>query len=200
MIKRFEDEFPETKEQTTEGPNVECKSMVLEPPSLNVESSEVPSVPDDSGILSEDDETNIKPRSQSNSILSHSSKALAEEEGRTLRTVHKIRRGLIKDEHYEVLGLLEALKDDQNHVRLLNEMLEDLNDEDLNKKAEEIGVVDTFKTEKHRVFKLLREENADHWDTFVESQEKAMKNAEIEAAAATKVGHTPVEENTVAED
>ena len=200
MIKRFEDEFPETKEQIRQGQNLECKSMEFEPPSLNAEPSEVPSVPDDSTILSEDDETNIKPPNQSNSILSHSSKALAEEEGRTLRTVHKIRRELIKNEHYEVLGLLESLEDDQNHVSLLNEMLEDLNDEDLNNKAKEIGVVDTFKTEKHRVCKLLREANADHWDTLVESREKAIRNAEVEAAVATKVGHTLVEENAVGED
>ncbi|KAJ2896783.1 putative cell wall biogenesis protein mhp1 protein [Zalerion maritima] len=198
MIKRFEDEFPDTKEYSM---HLKPATIMTEPSSTNMSPVEMAEPPllvrEESGILSEEDETDIKSRSRSNSILSNTSKALAEEEGRTLRTGHKFRRGFLKQEHYEVLGALEELKADPNHVYMLTEMLEELGDDYLKQRAAEIGVVETFKSEKERLFRRLRDIDPSHWDRFIESQEKAIRNVAPGGAAVAKVGDTVVEENAV---
>lgn len=202
IIKRFEDEFPDTKECAL----VTAGTASLPPPHLSVETSDVTasSLPDEGTVMSDDDETNIRSRSRSNSAISNTSKALAEEEGRVLRAGHKFRRGFIKDEHYKALGELEELKNSPKIIQMLREMLDELGDAYLSAKADEIGVVETFKAEKERVFKVLRDIDPSHWDRFIESQEKAVKNVApghgehaVDGRTLAKVGQTVVEEHAV---
>lgn len=93
-----------------------------------------------------------------------------------LRAGHRFRAGFIKPEHYLLLSGIEDVGNDPNHVRLLHEMLDELDDEELRRKAEEVGVVRVFKEEKDRVLARLKESDPEHWEKFAESQIIASKN------------------------
>lgn len=120
------------------------------------------------------------------------SRALAEEEGRVLRAGHKFRSGIFKPEHYHLLlSGIEDVGNDPNHVRVLHEMLDELDDEELRRKADEIGVVRVFKEDRDTVLEKLKESDPEHWERFAESQIMASKNrmnddGEGEGAAAGK--------------
>ena len=71
---------------------------------------------------------------------------------------------------------VQDVGNDPNHVRILHEMLEELDDEELKQKAEEIGIVRVFQEERARVLQKLRESDPEHWERFAESQIMATKN------------------------
>jgi len=130
-----------------------------------------------SDVEDEPEAFSIKPPlSRSNSIVSMSSRALAEEEGRVLRAGHKFRSAFFKPEHYLLLSGIDDVGNDPNHVRILHEMLDELGDEGLRRKAEEIGVVRVFKEERHTLLEKLKESDPEHWERFQESQIMATKN------------------------
>ncbi|KAI1381016.1 RNI-like protein [Hypoxylon crocopeplum] len=183
IIKRFEDEFPETRQTSSEGTASDRTSATAAELSASLSSLEV-----DTGLMSdaEDAETELrspKSRSRSNSIISHSSKALAEEEGRALRVGHRFRRNLIKQEHYDLLTTSEEIGNDPGHVQMISSMLDELMDgeEQIRKDIREKGPVRTFQEHREEIIKRLREEDPQYWASFVESQEKARANVQIEA-------------------
>ncbi len=104
------------------------------------------------------------------------SRALSAEEGRVLRAGHKFRSGIFKPEHYLLLSGIEDVGNDPNHVRILHEMLDELDDDALRQKAEEIGVVRVFQEDRGRVLEKLKESDPEHWERFAESQLMASKN------------------------
>jgi hypothetical protein len=104
------------------------------------------------------------------------SRALSEEEGRVLRAGHKFRSGIFKPEHYMLLSGLELVGNDPNHVRILSDMLDELGDRELSRRAEEVGAVQVFHEEKDRVLRMMREADPEHWERFAESQIMASKN------------------------
>lgn len=189
IIKRFEDEFPDTRVSVLADSGIDVESLE--------DAQKRKKIPDDSGDLAnsttsallnssdnedapQEEETAIKSPSlsRSNSILSLSSKALADEEGRVLRAGHKLRVGIVDSRPYAAL-LTSAVKmvgADPNHIRVLHELLEELNDEVLNREVREKGVVRVFKERKGEILARLREADPVSWDRFVESQEMARKN------------------------
>ena len=106
------------------------------------------------------------------------SRALSKEEGRVLRAGHKFRSGIFKpsSEHYMLLSGIEAVGNDPNHVRFLHEMLDELCDEDLRRRADEVGVVPVFQEEREHILARLKESDPEHWERFAESQIMASKN------------------------
>ncbi|KAI1455356.1 RNI-like protein [Annulohypoxylon moriforme] len=183
IIKRFEDEYPETRQNSTEIAIPD--RTIATAPEL---STSVSSLEADAGLMSdtEDLETEVRSpqsTSRSNSIISHTSKALVEEEGLALRVGHRFRRGLIKQEHYDLLTSSEEIGKDPNHVTIISSIINELmeGDDEVMKDVQEEGPLRAFQKHREQIVKKLREEDPQYWENFVEAQEKARANVQIEA-------------------
>ncbi|KAL2019734.1 hypothetical protein VTK56DRAFT_9271 [Thermocarpiscus australiensis] len=199
IIKRFEDEFPDTRVSIDSGVDVgihkaDSKPISTTPTTVDSDLANAAAVSDDNeDEAAADDDTRIKSPSLSRrtSQLSLSSKALADEEGRVLRAGHKLRAGIAdrRSEHYALLTSgVEMVGADPNHARLLHELLEELSDEALKREAAEKGVVRVFQEKKEDILSKLRSADPVYWDRFVESQEMARANAHASGKAAAAVG------------
>ncbi|OTA98613.1 hypothetical protein M426DRAFT_69440 [Hypoxylon sp. CI-4A] len=190
IIKRFEDEFPEIR-QTAPEP-IPVDQTIASAPELG---TSVSSLEADAALLSdtEDMETELrspKSRSRSNSIISHTSKALVEEEGLALRVGHQFRRGLIKQEYYDLLTGSGEIGKDPNHIKVVSDIINELmeGDEQVMRDVEEKGPIRTFQQHRAEIVKRLREEDPQYWENFVEAQEKARANVQIEAKNELRQG------------
>ncbi|KAK1589621.1 cell wall biogenesis protein Mhp1 [Colletotrichum navitas] len=190
IIKRFEDEFPDTRVSTDEASEITLPSQ-SDQLGTSLSSTEDPdqqSIPSDA-----EDETGISVRpglQRTNSVLSNTSKALAEEEGRIHRAGHKIRSGIIKPEYYGLLSGVLEVGLDPKHMAMLHQMIEEVDDPELTRKVEEKGIMRVFNEDRDQVREGLRALDPSHWDRFVESQEKARGN--VKAAK-------PADENAIEE-
>ncbi|EFQ28352.1 cell wall biogenesis protein Mhp1 [Colletotrichum graminicola M1.001] len=188
IIKRFEDEFPDTRVSTDEASETTLPSQ-SDQLGTSLSSTEDPdqqSIPSDA-----EDETGISVRpglQRTNSVLSNTSKALAEEEGRIHRAGHKIRSGIIKPEYYGLLSGVLEVGLDPKHMAMLHQMIEEVDDPELTRKVEEKGIMRVFNEDRDQVREGLRALDPSHWDRFVESQEKARGN--VKAAK-------PADENAI---
>lgn len=200
IIKRFEAEFPETRVSIDSGVSVpstpEKDSGVLasSPNSGPVEvEAEIEADGDAVVVCGSDgeDETDILPRlSRSNSVMSMSSKGLTNEEGRVLRAGHRFRSGWFK--HYNLLSGVDEISSDPAHNHVLYELVTDTNDPAINKKLAEKGIVRLFKEDREQLLKVLKEQDPEYWDRFIESQEKARANLKIELGEGGQVGGSPL--------
>ncbi|KAI1332840.1 RNI-like protein [Xylariaceae sp. FL0255] len=182
IIKRFEDEFPDTR-QTEEVPSGETTDRI--PLSAEKLGSSPGTHDIDNSALSdtEDFETTVRPSlSRSNSIISHTSKAFSEEEGRALRVGHRFRRSFMSAEQFNILNSDEEIGSDPRHILLVTSVMEDImeENEDIRKRVEEVGAVRAFEEDKDTVWRLLKDKDPDYWTTFLESQEKARANIKVE--------------------
>lgn len=174
IIKRFEDEFPDTREDS---PHPGSRRSSEPSSALSSSAPDIQPPTAGSDVEDEAEPFSIKPPlSRSNSIVSMTSRALSAEEGRVLRAGHKFRAGIFKPEHYLLLSGIEDVGNDPNHVRILHEMLDELDDDELRRKAEEVGVVRVFQEERDTVLEKLKESDPEHWERFAESQLMASKN------------------------
>ncbi|RYP60087.1 hypothetical protein DL771_010630 [Monosporascus sp. 5C6A] len=194
IIKRFENEFPETREP--DSPEVKLPDRTDPLKHHRTLSSDSA---DGDAVLSDAEETGTavrsSSRSRSNSIISHTSRALAEEEGRTLRVGHRFRRNFLRPEHYGLLTSTEEIKNDPAHTKLIASLLDELSEEDeeLSKKLQEQGAVKTFQEEREFIVKRLRDKDPQSWEAFIESQEKARANVKVGSpteASANDSGET----------
>ncbi|KAI8949109.1 RNI-like protein [Xylaria longipes] len=198
IINRFEDEFPDTRqsEESNEAPS--GPSSTAPAPNPSPEPHEV-----ESFALSdtEDIETELRPpiRSRSSSIISHTSRAFSEEEGRALRTGHKFRRSFMSQQQFNELNSDEEISNNPHHVKLVTGLMEDLMEdtEEIRKRVEEKGMVKAFEEDKNNIWKMLRDKDPQYWDVFLESQEKARANIKVEPNGA-KVD--PVQESAIVDD
>lgn len=210
IIKRFEDEFPDTRlsesiDSAIEIPDKEEdddeEDKATPPPDVeDPTKSAAAAMASGGGAASDEDESATAIRSpclsRSNSALSLNSKALADEEGRVLRAGHKFRAGVAspedlsgppRSEHYALLTSgVEMVGADPNHARLLHELLEEElgDDEALRAEVREKGVVAVFKERRREILNRLREADPAHWDRFVESQEMARANVKLKGEAS----------------
>ena len=201
MISRFEQEYPDTREDD---------SAIVLPSSLedyaidkhlsgSLSSSEAnlpvrpPSLSDGDDEADLDTEENperdvaIRPRplARTGSAISLNSKALANEEGRVLRAGHQFRSAIVKPEHYALLSSrIEMVGADPKHVRLLHELIDELGDENLQAQVREKGVVKVFEENKGTIMRKMKEADEGHWEVFVESQVMARKNVGLDEAEA----------------
>ncbi|KAL1899799.1 Microtubules assembly and stabilization protein [Sporothrix stenoceras] len=190
IIKRFEDEFPETRVSIDSGvslsqPTADAKNG-NRPHASSMDSgsadADVEGEGDTAAVFLSDgeDETDILPSrlSRSNSIMSLSSKGLTNEEGRMLRAGHRFRSGWFK--HYNLLSGVDEIGSDPQHNHVLYELINEINDANINKKLAEKGIVRLFKEDREEMLQILKEQDPEHWDRFIESQEKARANKMIE--------------------
>lgn len=176
IIKRFEDEFPETR--------VDAEATAVSAPAPEHAPSFSSNEMDTVAVSDNEDlETELKSpaRSRSNSIMSSTSKALVEEEGRALRVGHKFRRGFLRQANIDLLTCQEVANEPEQK-RMIEGLLDDLgpDGEDLRKKAAVEGPVKVFQQEREEIFRRLRDIDVDYWDRFIESQEKARANVQVQ--------------------
>jgi hypothetical protein len=199
IISRFEDEFPETRQQPV--PIMAPNYTPPAPPrrGASFSSAEVDPVFTDT----EDFETEVRSpsRSRSNSILSHTSKQLAEEEGRALRIGHKFRRGFLQTHYNLLIGAESEIGNDPDHKRQIEEMLEDLgaDAEDIRKKVEAKGAIATFQEERTEIIKRMRDRDPVQWDRFIEAQEKARANLQLGIKEDPQKTNTLADESAIAD-
>ncbi|KAH7149682.1 hypothetical protein B0J13DRAFT_621510 [Dactylonectria estremocensis] len=174
IIKRFEDEYPDTREPIHATPMPAVVQRAEELPAV------VPPVEDPSMTLSDNEdesELNVaKPLSRSNSMML--SKTLGEEEGRILRAGHRFRVGFFKQEQIEMLKGIDDIGSDPKHVHMLTELAEDIGGE-LLEKVKEKGPVRAFKEHRDIALRNMEESDPEHWDRFVEAQHKARANITV---------------------
>ncbi|KAH6652749.1 hypothetical protein BKA67DRAFT_519062 [Truncatella angustata] len=180
IIRRFEDEFPETRQSPV--PVMAPHYAVPAPPQRgnSFSSLEMDAVISDTEEALET-ELRSPARSRSNSIMSHTSKALAEEEGRALRIGHKFRRGFIQA-HFDLLtGAESEIINEPDHRKQIEHMLEDLaiDDEAIRTKLQEKGAIATFQEERNEIIKKMRDRDPVGWDRFIEAQEKTRANLQL---------------------
>ncbi|ROT35618.1 RNI-like protein [Sodiomyces alkalinus F11] len=172
IIKRFEDEFPDTR--VGGGAGLLADATPSLPAEVEPEQVAIPSDAED------DFDLEVRPSlSRTNSAMSLSSRALAEEEGRMLRTGHMFRSGIIKPEYFDLLNGLDETLVEPNHVAAMQEMVEELQDPDLSRKMREKGVVRLFREDREQIREALRVLDPEYWERFVESQEKARGNVQV---------------------
>ncbi|KAF5650996.1 GIP3 [Fusarium sp. NRRL 52700] len=189
IIKRFEDEYPDTREDPIlqRRPRAGTKGSEESPTTLPLEDSAL--------ALSDNEEegetTGGRPLSRSNSMA----KILVEEEGRILRAGHRFRAGLIKEEQIDLLSTIDDIGSDPKHVRMLVELAEDLGGE-IWELVKEKGPVRAFKEDRDIAFKCMEASDPEHWARFAEAQYKSRANISIPSAA--KQGEM-VDESAVAD-
>lgn len=174
IIKRFEDEFPDTREPAHDDIPI---TRVTSNQSVE-ELSATPPTQDGLVIAVSDgeDETEIHGShhpSRSNSILS---KELAEEEGRFHRAGHRFRSGFTQN--LDLFSTIDDIGSDPTHMRILTELAEDLGGE-LLQRVREKGPVRAFKEDKELLFKSLKESDPEYWERFVEAQQKSRQNINL---------------------
>ncbi|KAF5025239.1 hypothetical protein F66182_2705 [Fusarium sp. NRRL 66182] len=192
IIKRFEDEYPDTREEKIQPrrPRAETKGVEELP--------EIPgSLPSEDATFAHSDneyEAEInggRPLSRSNSMA----KILVEEEGRILRAGHRFRTGFIKQEQIDLLSTLDDIGSDPKQVRMLTEMAEDVGGEIL-ELVKEKGPVRAFKEDRDVALKCMETSDPEYWERFAEAQYKSRANISIPSAA--KQGEV-VDESAVAD-
>ncbi|KAM5352207.1 hypothetical protein ACJ41O_004930 [Fusarium nematophilum] len=187
IIKRFEDEYPDTREPV----------RVARPRAETKGSEELPIVapPEDATLALSDNEDeselNVhKPLSRSNSMA----KTLAEEEGRILRAGHRFRVGFFKKEQIDLFSTIDDISSDPRHVRILSELAEDIGGE-LLEIVKEKGPVRAFKEHRDVALKGMEASDPEHWGTFAEAQHKARANISVPAGVKNAEAENTADEN-----
>jgi hypothetical protein len=181
MIKRFEDEFPETRLPAAGASS--SSTDLTNSGDAQGSDTEQALVDTNEGHLS-DDEFVVRPvLSRHNSDVSIASKALSQEEGRMHRFNQKFRRDiLMSDGSGEANGPTD--QDEYSmHLQALRSMLEDLGGEQIRAKLEREGqdaVLDELRNEASSLRKQIIDADPEGWKKFVESQEAAQMNLKAE--------------------
>lgn len=187
MIKRFEDEFPETRLPTalTSPP---LPDMTKLPSSEGVEYAEgEPRISDTEPTLAEpavsDDEDRLRPMlSRHNSDVSLASRALSQEEGRMHRFGQQFRRDIMKPDTEDDEHGTTGNEEQPVHLQLLRAMVEGLGGEEIKNKIlteGEDNVIAELSNEASSLRQQLKEQDPEGWIKFVESQEAAMRNQKL---------------------
>ncbi|ROV96448.1 hypothetical protein VSDG_05392 [Cytospora chrysosperma] len=188
IIKRFEDEFPETKEEADSAVSVSPPDSQLARTATrnSMSSGEIePEHAAGGSDADEDQELDLDLRrpglSRTNSNISLSSQALNREEGRALRTGHKFRAGWLTSEQYQLLSSagIEELERDTHQMRIFKDMVDELDDEEINRLLQEKGAVRLFQENRQMIRDACQKTDPEYWAKFVESQEKAKANVKV---------------------
>ncbi|KAH7026004.1 uncharacterized protein B0I36DRAFT_152653 [Microdochium trichocladiopsis] len=205
IITRFEDEFPETKQY-------DAAELTASDPKPAAAPRIETSVPAEHDVISdtEDLETDVRTpsHSRSNSVMSSTHKAIAEEEGRMLRAGHHVRRGFLGPEHYEMFLTAVEQSVDPSHVTTISVLCDEIAEEDesFREILREKGPMRTFKEHREYILGKLRDKDPEYWERFIEAQEKAKANIKPDGAsggggsAASSINHnaTPAAEAAAA--
>ncbi|KAF5011401.1 hypothetical protein FDECE_2464 [Fusarium decemcellulare] len=192
IIKRFEDEYPDTREEPIKPTRPRAGTKGIEELPVVV-SPEDPSL----ALSDNEDEPELngdKPLSRSNSMA----KSLAEEEGRILRAGHRFRVGFFKQEQIDLFSTIDDIGSDPKHVRMLTELAEDLGGE-LLEIVKEKGPVRAFKEHRDVALKSMEESDPEHWEHFAEAQHKARANISVPSAVKNAEAVSAADESAIAD-
>lgn len=185
MIKRFEDEFPETRlpDDITSPPvedvtqNSPAESLDLDP-GLESRSSDHEQPMADP--IPSDDEEGLRPAlSRHNSDVSLASRALSEEEGRMHRFGQKFRRDILKPEGEDHEHGTTGLEEEPRHLQLLRAMVEGLEGQEILNKLESNGqdaVLEELSKDASVFRQQLIDADPEGWERFVDSMETTQRN------------------------
>lgn len=177
IIKRFEDEFPDTREAGATG------AVGAAPRAGEAAGEEAASDGEDESEIHVPKAT---PRSSS-----QLSKVQAEEEGRVLRAGHRFRSGFVRREQLDILSTIDDMGAHPKHAQMLEELAEDLGGEML-ARVREKGAVRAFKEDKEVLLRSMKESDPEHWDRFVESQHKARANITVPSSGRAGVDESAI--------
>ncbi|KAH8893215.1 hypothetical protein GQ53DRAFT_821933 [Thozetella sp. PMI_491] len=188
IIKRFEDEFPDTRESIDSGIAM-SSGMKLGSSVSSTEAELYPTTTiSDDGEVEDEGEADFSIKSPSlsrtNSVMSTTSKALANEEARVLRAGHKFRLGIVKPEHWKLVTGIQMVAANPRHIRMLHELIDELGRDDLAKEAEEKGIEAVFQEHREELLRTMKETDPEHWERFAESQEMTRANLTLESGVA----------------
>ncbi|KHN96358.1 Leucine-rich repeat, ribonuclease inhibitor subtype [Metarhizium album ARSEF 1941] len=198
IIKRFEDEFPDTREALPDA--VASSELRKASWTLSEEPLQAGPTAEDSAVAVSDGEEEAemqapKPLSRSNSMLS---RELAEEEGRMLRAGHRFRSGFVGKEQFDLISTIDDIGSDPKHCQMLVDLAEDIGGEFL-EKVKEKGAVRAFKEDKDALFGSMRDSDPEHWGRFVEAQQKARANITVPSEKHGAEGRQLADENAIAD-
>jgi len=188
MIKRFEDEFPETRlPGAITSPSLPDLEQASPSESVDLSASIEKEGFDHDHTLVEpqasDDEGHLHPvLSRHNSDVSLASKALSQEEGRMHRFGQKFGRDILKPETEDHEHGTTGVEDQPRHLQLLRAMVEGLGGEEIRQQLESKGqdaVIEELSNEASAFRQQLIEQDPEGWENFRESQEAAQRNAEV---------------------
>jgi len=191
MIKRFEDEFPETRlaPAVTSAPrpvedNVSQSGSSDLSVGINTDNSRI-----DPSLIEaplSDDEDGFRPSlSRHNSDVSLASRALSQEEGRMHRFGQKFRRDILKPEldDGQQGNTTPTEPPEPEHLQLLRTMVEELKGEDIKAQVESRGpeaVIAELGDEASVLRQHLKDADPENWDRFVQSQKAAQRNSTVD--------------------
>ena len=183
MIKRFEDEFPETRlpNDVTSPPLPDKpspgESLDLDPGLESRISDQEPPLAEG---LASDDEDGLRPAlSRHNSDVSLASRALSLEEGRMHRFGQKFRRDILKPETEDHVHGTSGREETPKHLQLLRAMVEGLEGEEIRNKLEASGedaIIEELNNDASAFRQQLIDSDPEGWEVFRASQEVAMRN------------------------
>jgi Ran GTPase-activating protein (RanGAP) involved in mRNA processing and transport len=187
MIKRFEDEFPETRLPSTITSPPIPDAADASPSEGSISASLDAHCSDIEPALVEahasDDEDLLRPvLSRHNSDVSLASKALSQEEGRMHRFGQQFRRDILKPEQEDHEHGTTGKETEAAHLQVLRAMVEGMGGEEIKKKIENHGqdaIIQELSKEASLLKEQLREADPEGWDKFVEAQEAALRNSSV---------------------
>jgi hypothetical protein len=189
MIKRFEDEYPETRlslaptspplpDMTNTIANMPAHASTLSDAFSDTEPAILDTLPSD------DEEGILRPHlSRHNSDVSLAGRALAQEEGQIHRFGQQFRRDILKPETEDHLHGTSGREETPRHLQLLRAMVEGLGGDEIKNqlmaKGNE-GLLEELNNEASALRQQLMDQDPEGWENFRESQEKAMRNLRLE--------------------
>ena len=200
MIKRFEDEYPETRLTTTitspplpdheqlppdqASPTDLSLTLSRNDTNTSADADVDPTPFDEAAPPSEDEDASaIRPMlSRHNSDVSLASRALSQEEGRMHRFGQQFRREILKPEQADHLHSTTGLEDQPRHLQMLRAMVEGLGGEEIKDRINKQGtdaVLEELSNEASVLRERLMEQDPEGWEKFRESQEAAIRNQRL---------------------
>jgi hypothetical protein len=181
MIKRFEDEYPETRLSAT-------TSLPLSRSTTSASSTSIAPAPDsavfpedtDEVVFSDDEATILPMLSRHNSDVSLASKALSQEEGRMHRFGQKFRRDILKPDVEDTLHGTTGREEESQHVQMLRAMIEEIGGDEIRRRLEEGDEEEAFRVlgdEARALRERIKESDPEGWENFREAQLMALRNA-----------------------
>lgn len=211
IIQRFEDEFPETKEAADSAISIsppDPHQLQKTPTRISLSSAEGERGPSAGASEGEEELEMVHTGgggslSRQSSNLSLSSLKLNREEGNALRAGHKFRSGwMLTSEQYHVLASagMDELQKSPTLLRIFNDMLDELGDEELLRLRDEKGLVRVFKEHRQSIINGFKDAEPEYWARFVESQEKARANVQVSSQPGSKSESAVVDDEVAVAD
>jgi hypothetical protein len=192
MIKRFEDEFPETRltSDVTSPPMPNADQAQTTSPAESIDLSNgaeeggfEPELASAEPLLSDDEYGGVRPvLSRHNSDVSLASRALSQEEGRMHRFGQKFRRDILKPEGEDHEHGTTGFEEQPRHLKLLRAMVDGLGGDEIRRRIESEGqeaVLEELANDASLLRRELIRQDPEGWKKFEESMEAAQRNNDV---------------------